>query len=100
MKSHHFRLLAAAALVTGAAIGRAAAQAPQAVDYAPADVTFMQGMIYHHAQAVAMADWAKSHGASDRVTLFCKKVALTQFGEIKLMQGWLADRGLDVPDPL
>jgi uncharacterized protein (DUF305 family) len=74
--------------------------AAQAHDYTAADVQFMQGMIYHHAQAVAMAGWANTHGASQQVALFCKKVALTQESEIKLMQGWLLERHLDAPDPL
>ncbi|HEY3935522.1 MAG TPA: DUF305 domain-containing protein [Gemmatimonadales bacterium] len=76
------------------------AAAQSAPDYIAPDVQFMQGMIYHHAQAVAMADWAHTHGASQSVTLFCKKVALTQEGEIKLMQQWLLDRHLAAPDPL
>lgn len=92
-------LVAACACAALAFWGRPA-QAQGGADYTAADVQFMQGMIYHHAQAVAMADWAKTHGASPLVTLFCKKVALSQFGEIKLMQNWLAERKQEVPDPL
>ena len=29
-----------------------------------ADISFMSGMIHHHAQALIMAGWAPSHGAS------------------------------------
>src|SRR4051812_40395127 len=32
--------------------------------YTKADISFMSGMIAHHAQAVKMASWAKSHNAS------------------------------------
>src|SRR6266487_3046404 len=52
-------LLAAA---IAARVTPAAAQAPQA-SYTPADVRFMSGMIYHHAQAVLIAGWAPSHDA-------------------------------------
>ena len=68
--------------------------------YTTADVQFMQGMIGHHAQAVVMAAMAPTHGASARVALFCKKVDISQRDEIVLMQSWLRDRGLTVPDPL
>ena len=37
-----------------------------AQDYTAADVHFMSGMIYHHAQAVLIAGWAPSHDARDR----------------------------------
>lgn len=92
-------LAGAFALGATGVVSRGGAQATP-VDYIPADVHFMQGMIYHHAQAVAMANWADTHGASKSVALFCKKVALTQEGEIQLMQNWLLERGLDAPDPL
>src|SRR2546430_9967652 len=32
--------------------------------YTEADVHFMSGMIHHHSQAIVMARWAVSHGAS------------------------------------
>jgi len=32
--------------------------------YTPADIHFVSGMIGHHAQAIAMSQWAESHGAS------------------------------------
>ena len=35
--------------------------------YTAADVHFMTGMIHHHAQAVLMAGWAPTHGASQAV---------------------------------
>jgi len=33
--------------------------------FSDADIEFMSGMIPHHAQAVVMANWAKSHGARE-----------------------------------
>jgi uncharacterized protein (DUF305 family) len=90
--------LVAALASSALLVARLAAQGGQ--DFAPADVKFMQGMIYHHAQAVVMADWAESHHAGHAVALFCKKVALSQESEIRLMQNWLAERGQEIPDPL
>src|SRR5438270_12550955 len=64
----------------------------------PADQHFMQGMIPHHAQAVLIAGWAKSHGASPDVQRLCERIVVAQRDEIALMQQWLRDRGLTVPD--
>lgn len=69
-------------------------------DYTDADVHFMQGMIVHHAQAVVMSDWAPSHGARPDLQLLCKRIALSQRDEIKVMQQWLRKRKLPTPDPL
>jgi uncharacterized protein (DUF305 family) len=66
--------------------------------YTRADIDFMSGMISHHAQAVEMADWAVSHGASPSVQVYCARVAMAQTAEIGLMQAWLRDRGQPVPD--
>ena len=64
-----------------------------------ADVTFMRGMIGHHAQAIVMAAMAPTHGASDQVSLFCRKILRSQSDEIELMQSWLRERGERLPDP-
>jgi uncharacterized protein (DUF305 family) len=66
--------------------------------YADADVEFMSGMIPHHAQAVIMAGWAPSHGARKDVAILCERIVVGQRDEIGLMQTWLRDRGLPVPD--
>ena len=66
--------------------------------YADADVDFMAGMIPHHAQAVIMAGWAPSHGARKDVAILCERIVVGQRDEIALMQTWLRDRGLEVPD--
>ncbi len=65
--------------------------------YTRADIDFMSGMIGHHAQAVVMANWAPSHGASAGVQTVCARIALGQTAEIGLMQQWLRERGLPVP---
>jgi uncharacterized protein (DUF305 family) len=66
--------------------------------YSDADVEFMTGMIPHHAQAVIMAGWAPSHGARHDVAVLCERIVVGQRDEIALMQNWLRDRGLPVPD--
>ena len=66
--------------------------------YNEADVDFMTGMIPHHAQAVIMAGWAPSHGARADVAILCERIVVGQRDEIALMQNWLRDRGLPVPD--
>jgi uncharacterized protein (DUF305 family) len=65
----------------------------------PAAVEFIAGMIHHHAQAVLMAGWAPTHGASPTIATLCQRIVISQQDEIRLMQTWLADNGQDVPEP-
>lgn len=66
--------------------------------YVEADVQFMQGMISHHSQAIVMAKWAPTHGASQSVRILCDRIINAQTDEIRLMQQWLRDRHQTVPD--
>ena len=66
--------------------------------YSDADVEFMSGMIPHHAQAVVMAGWAPTHGARKDIAILCERMVVGQRDEIALMQQWLRERGLAVPD--
>jgi uncharacterized protein (DUF305 family) len=66
--------------------------------YSAADVKFFDGMIPHHAQALVMAGWAKSHGASPTVLTLTDRIINAQNDEIASMQRWLRDRHLPVPD--
>ncbi len=66
--------------------------------YTAADVSFMAGMIGHHAQAVLMAGWAPSHGASPSLRALCERIVNGQRDEIVLMQRWLRERHEAVPD--
>jgi len=81
--------------------GGAAAQAADSAHHAwtKADVAFMSGMIHHHAQAILMAGWAPSHGASSSVQTLCARIIVSQNDEIAIMSRWLADRHQPVPDP-
>jgi len=83
--------------------GRAAeagqgASYPGRYPYTEADVHFVTGMISHHAQAIVMAGWAESHGASPAIRTLCARIINAQSDEITLMQRWLADRGQPVPE--
>jgi uncharacterized protein (DUF305 family) len=66
--------------------------------YTAADVHFMSGMIGHHAQAIQMASWAPTHGASPSVRVLCERIINAQRDEIATMQQWLRDRQQPVPD--
>ena len=66
--------------------------------YTKADVDFVSGMIGHHAQAVLMAGWAQSHGASPSVQGLCERIVVAQRDEIRFMQRWLRERKLPVPE--
>jgi uncharacterized protein (DUF305 family) len=91
-------LLAALAVASSALPAQGAGSPSHAPD--SADVAFVQGMIFHHAQAVTMSDWAATHGARPDLLILCKRIALSQRDEITMMQHWLQERHLAVPDPL
>ena len=76
----------------GAAQGMLAPQ-PGRQTYTAADVAFIQGMIHHHAQAVLIAGWATSHGASPQVQNLCDRIIVAQNDEINTFQLWLKQRG-------
>ena len=93
----------AAAPTPASAQGEAAAIAKARADsirypYTAADVHFMQGMIGHHSQAIAMASWAPSHGASASVQRLAERIINAQQDEIATMQQWLTDRRQTVPE--
>lgn len=58
----------------------------------------MSAMIGHHAQAIAMARLAPSHGASPAVLRLAERIINGQQDDIALMQQWLRDRRQPVPD--
>jgi uncharacterized protein (DUF305 family) len=89
-----------AILLIATAVFAAGAQAPDSALPAPAaaDVRFITDMIHHHAQAVLIAGWASSHGASPEMVTLCARVVAGQQDEIHLMQSWLRRRGLSVPE--
>jgi uncharacterized protein (DUF305 family) len=63
-----------------------------------ADVSFMSGMIGHHAQAILISEWAPTHGASPAVLTLAKRIINAQQDEITAMRRWLADHHQPVPE--
>lgn len=59
----------------------------------------MEGMIAHHSQAIYMAQWAATHGASEAVKTLCGRIINAQNDEIHLMSQWLIDRNQPIPTP-
>ncbi|HET9369876.1 MAG TPA: DUF305 domain-containing protein [Vicinamibacterales bacterium] len=72
------------------------AAAPKHTD---ADVKFMQGMIGHHAQALEMTALLRSRSERQDMKMLALRIDVSQQDEIKMMQQWLSERGLEVPGP-
>lgn len=66
-----------------------------------ADVTFAQGMIPHHQQAIEMSDILLSkQGVAPEVVTLANQIKAAQGPEIEEMQGWLRDWGVaSTPSP-
>jgi uncharacterized protein (DUF305 family) len=60
-----------------------------APEFNKADVTFAQGMIPHHRQAIAMAQLAEGRASDPAVEQLAHKIEAAQSPEIRMMQGWL-----------
>jgi uncharacterized protein (DUF305 family) len=69
------------------------------VQFTPADVRFMQGMIGHHAQALEMTALVPSRTAREDLKKLALRIEVSQADEIKMMQRWLEVRGQQVPGP-
>src|SRR6185436_13197706 len=78
-------------------LGASAPTAPLPARITQADVHFMAGMIPHHAQAVLIASWAPTHGASAELQRLCERIVVGQRDEIGLMRNWLKEKGQPVP---
>src|SRR5216110_1459555 len=103
MKTPYLMVMAAAACTTATVSRTTPSPAAQAgaeggrPPYTAADVRFMSGMIGHHAQAVLMAGWAPSHGASPAVRVLCERIVVAQNDEIAFVQRWLREHEEFVP---
>jgi len=66
-----------------------------------ADVSFMQGMIMHHAQAIEMTGLIPSHTENKELRSLGARISRSQDDEILFMKRWLAARGeaLSMPMP-
>ena len=71
--------------------GPATSQAPR--KHNQADVTFAQGMVVHHQQAIEMSKSATDRAGSPEVRELAEQIAAAQRPEIDLLNGWLRDWG-------
>lgn len=92
------RLLPALALVllaTGCGNDDGAATSAAGSDHNDADITFVQGMIPHHEQAVEMSRLAATRAASADVKELAGHIEDAQAPEIEQMNGFLTDWGVE-----
>jgi len=66
---------------------------PTLTPRSPADISFMQGMIMHHTQAVQMTALIDSHTGNKQVRSLGARISSSQSDEMRFMQRWLAMRG-------
>ena len=66
--------------------------------YSAADARFMQHMIMHHAQALAMVALVPARTSRDDIRLLAERIDVSQKTEIAMMQRWLRERGEPVAD--
>ena len=62
-----------------------------------ADVTFAQGMIPHHQQALEMVELTKGRTLSTDAARMVATIKAAQAPEVETMTGWLSDWGKEVP---
>ena len=78
-------------------ITREAATDLSKVQATPADVTFMQGMIGHHAQALEMTALIDARASRDEMRKLGQRISVSQADEINMMRSWLTKRGQELP---
>ncbi|GAB2943728.1 DUF305 domain-containing protein [Streptomyces heilongjiangensis] len=64
------------------------------------DVSFAQGMIPHHQQAIRMARMAGAQASSTEVKDLASRIEKAQAPEIETMSGWLKEWGEEVPSSM
>lgn len=69
------------------------ARALARLDFAPADVQFMQAMIVHHAQAVEMAALVEGRTSAEAVVAMAGRITASQQDEMRFMREWLQRYG-------
>jgi uncharacterized protein (DUF305 family) len=84
---------------SAAASATAAEQRPGGArqGYTEADARFLQQMIGHHAQALAMTALVPARTQRNDLRLLAERIAVSQRDEIAAMQQWLRARGETVP---
>ncbi|MGW0576566.1 DUF305 domain-containing protein [Streptomyces sp. NPDC002920] len=89
MSNTRVRRCAALAAVAATATLLLTACGDEASDHNAQDVSFAQGMIPHHRQAVEMADLAADRASSAEVKDLAARIEKAQDPEIAKMTGWL-----------
>jgi uncharacterized protein (DUF305 family) len=84
-------LLATARSATAQSVSSSAAAG--AVRVTPADIRFMQDMIGHHSQALAMTRLLRSRTRRADMRLLAERIDVSQRDEIGQMRQWLTDHG-------
>ncbi|WP_165522000.1 DUF305 domain-containing protein [Micromonospora zingiberis] len=67
--------------------------------FSAADTLFIQGMIPHHEQALAMTALVSGRTDNADIALLAKRIDVSQHDEIALMQRWLEDRAVPTSGP-
>ncbi|MEX2465534.1 MAG: DUF305 domain-containing protein [Gemmatimonadota bacterium] len=70
----------------------------EGASYTDADVAFMQGMIHHHAQALEMTALISERTTNRAIHQMGLRMEISQADEIAIMERWLRDRDLEVPE--
>jgi uncharacterized protein (DUF305 family) len=101
MTSAFLRGLVTRAAATAIMVGVTEPAATQAAPrYVQADAEFLQGMIAHHAQAIAMSVLMPSRSHNGPLNSLAERIIVSQKDEIKMMRRWLLEHGAPAPDPL
>jgi uncharacterized protein (DUF305 family) len=80
----------AAPLTPNPTAAQAPATAEASAEHNAADLAFVQGMIPHHEQALAMSATAQGNGASEQVTVLAERIAQAQEPELGQLRSLLA----------
>ncbi len=67
-------------------------------EHTAVDAEFMQGMLVHHGQALAMAALVGDRTDSEDLPLLAERITVSQEAEIAIVEQWLTDRGEEVPE--
>ena len=88
---HFYAVLAATVALATPAISQTTPS------YTQADVRFMQGMIGHHSQALAMVALIPARTNRSDLRALGERIRVSQTDEIALMKQWLRDRNQHIP---
>lgn len=82
----------------GSATGSSSTSVAAEATFNTADVTFAQGMLPHHEQAVEMAQLTEGRSTNAQVLDLASRIEAAQGPEIKTLTEWLGDWGAESED--